>query len=65
MTYNGPVVKNGTFCIAISLLVIMIPLFLIAVFNDTQQNEEISNLKKEIENQNMLIEYLKGSDINE
>lgn len=62
MAYNGPVVKNGIFCIAILLLVIMIPLFLIVILNDTQQNEEISNLKKEIENQNMLIEYLKGSD---
>ncbi len=65
MAYNGPVVKNGIFCIAIVLLVIMIPLFLIAIFNDTQQNEKIRTLEEQIENQNLLIKYLKGSDINE
>ena len=62
MSYNGPVVKNTTFIAVVLLLVIILPLFLIAVFNDTQQNEEISNLKKEIENQNLLIEYLKEGD---
>lgn len=62
MTYNGPVVKNGIFCIAIVLLVIMIPLFLIAILNDTQQNEKIRTMQEQIENQNLLIEYLKGSD---
>ena len=62
MDNNGEV-KNGIFCITLFILFIFIPIFIIAIGRYTKQVNEIEKLNKQIENQQILIDYLQnGSD---
>ena len=62
MDNNGEV-KNGIFCITLFILFIFIPIFLIAIGRYTKQQSEIEKLEKQIENQQIIIDYLQnGSD---
>ena len=66
MIDNNGEVKNGIFCITLFILFIFIPIFIIAIGRYTKQVSEIEKLNKQIENQQILIDYLKnGSDDNE
>ena len=65
MDNNGEV-KNGIFCITLFILFIFIPIFLIAIGRHTKQQREIEKLEKQIENQQIIIDYLQnGSEDNE
>ena len=66
MIDNNGDVKDGIFCITLFILFIFIPIFLIAIGRYTKQQGEIEKLEKQIENQQIIIDYLQnGSDENE
>ncbi len=66
MIDNNVEIKNGIFCITLFILFIFIPIFLIAIGRYTKQQSEIEKLEKQIENQQIIIDYLQnGSEDNE
>lgn len=60
MIDNNGEVKNGIFCITLFILFIFIPIFIIAIGRYNKQVSEIEKLNKQIENQQILIDYLKN-----
>ncbi len=56
--YRFEVIKNSTFCIVIALFIVFIPIVVITLGRYSKQVDEIDKLNKQIENQQVLIDYL-------